>query len=106
MTDAQWAVLEPLLPVMLCLTLIGGRPEKHSRRTIIDALFYMVDNGIKWRAMPGDYPPWRTVYGYSTRWGGGQGHPPARRCPAHPDPGRDGTQPAAVSGNHRLPVSR
>ena len=69
MTDAQWTVLEPLLPVMLCLTLIGGRPEKHSRRTIIDALFYMVDNGIKWRAMPGDYPPWRTVYGYSTRWG-------------------------------------
>jgi hypothetical protein len=27
LTDEQWAVLEPLLPVMLCLTVLGGRPE-------------------------------------------------------------------------------
>ena len=26
LTDAQWAVLEPLLPVMLCLTELGGPP--------------------------------------------------------------------------------
>jgi len=32
-------VLEPLLPVMLCLTALGGRPEKHHRRTMIDAIF-------------------------------------------------------------------
>jgi transposase len=68
MTDAQWAVLEPLLPVMLCTTVLGGRPEKHSRRAMIDAMFYLVDNGIKWRAMPGDFPPWRTVWGMHARW--------------------------------------
>jgi transposase len=68
LTDAQWAVLEPLLPVMLCLTVLGGRPELHHRRTMIDAMFYLVDNGIKWRAMPADFPPWRTVYGMSARW--------------------------------------
>ena len=68
LTDAQWAVLEPLLPVMLCLTEIGGRPELHSRRTVIDAMFYLVDNGIKWRAMPADFPPWRTVWGMHARW--------------------------------------
>ena len=28
---------------------------------IVDAVFYVVDNGIKWRALPADYPPWRTV---------------------------------------------
>jgi transposase len=28
----------------------------------------LVDNGIKWRAMPADFPPWRTVYGLLTRW--------------------------------------
>ena len=27
LTDAQWAVLEPLLPVPLCQTPLGGRPE-------------------------------------------------------------------------------
>jgi transposase len=68
LTDAQWAVLEPLLPAMLCRTALGGRPEKHHRRTMIDAMFYLVDNGIKWRAMPADFPPWRTVYGLHARW--------------------------------------
>jgi putative transposase len=68
LTDAEWAVLEPLLPVMLCLTELGGRPELHFRRTMIDAMFYLVDNGIKWRAMPADFPPWRTVWGMHARW--------------------------------------
>jgi putative transposase len=68
LTDAQWAVLEPLLPVMLCRTVLGGRPEKHYRRAMIDAMLYLVDNGIKWRAMPADFPPWRTVYGMHARW--------------------------------------
>jgi transposase len=68
LTDEQWAALEPLLPVMLCGTPLGGRPEKHWRRTMIDAMSCVVDNGIKWRALPADFPPWRTVYGMSARW--------------------------------------
>lgn len=68
LTDEQWAVLEPVLPVMLCQTELGGRPEKHWRRTMIDAMFYVVDNGIKWRALPADFPPWKTVYGMHARW--------------------------------------
>ena len=68
LTDEQWAVLEPLLPVMLCLTPLGGGPEKHHRRTMIDAIFYLADNGIKWRALPADFPPWKTVYGLHARW--------------------------------------
>jgi transposase len=68
LTDRQWEQLEPLLPVMLCDTELGGRPEKHWRRTMIDAVFYVLDNGIKWRALPADFPPWRTVYGLHARW--------------------------------------
>jgi transposase len=68
LTDAQWAVLEPLLPVPLCQTPLGGRPELHHRRAIVDAIFYLVDNGIKWRALPADFPPWQTVYGFVRRW--------------------------------------
>jgi transposase len=68
LTDEQWAVLEPVLPVMLCGTELGGRPEKHRRRTMIDAVFYVLDNGIKWRAMPADFPPWQTVYHLFRRW--------------------------------------
>jgi transposase len=68
LTDEQWAVLEPLLPVMLCLTVLGGRPEKHRRRTMIDAMFYVADNGCKWRALPKDFPPWQTVHAMLARW--------------------------------------
>ncbi|SDY87269.1 Putative transposase of IS4/5 family, partial [Modestobacter sp. DSM 44400] len=37
MTDAQWAVLEPVLPPPASAAGRGGRPEKHSRRLILDA---------------------------------------------------------------------
>lgn len=68
LTDEQWSALEPLLPVMLCGTPLGGRPERHWRRTMIDAMFYVADNGVKWRALPGDFPPWQTVHGMFSRW--------------------------------------
>jgi transposase len=67
-TAAEWALIEPLLPVPACQTPRGGRPEKHPRRVIVDAIRYVVDNGIKWRALPHDYGvPWQTVYGFFTR---------------------------------------
>jgi transposase len=67
-TDAQWAVIDPLLPAPAWLAGKGGRPEVHCRRAIVDAIFYLVDNGIKWRALPIDFPPWSTVYNYFAAW--------------------------------------
>ena len=67
-TDAQWALLDPLLPDPAWLAGKGGRPETHCRRTILDAIFYVVDNGIKWRALPADFPSWSTVYNYFATW--------------------------------------
>jgi transposase len=67
-TDAQWAVIDPLLPDPAWLGGQGGRRETHCRRTIVDAIFYLVDNGIKWRALPADFPPWSTVYNYFAAW--------------------------------------
>ena len=32
---------------------------------------YLVDHGIKWRSMPADYPPWRTICGFARRWAAG-----------------------------------
>ncbi|WP_405805467.1 IS5 family transposase [Streptomyces sp. NBC_01187] len=67
-TDAEWALIEPLLPPPACDTRTGGRPEKHPRREIVDAIRYVVDAGCKWRALPADFPPWRTVWGFMARW--------------------------------------
>jgi transposase len=66
--DAQWAVLEPLLPPPGNTKGRGGRPEKHPRRLVLDAIFYLVRGGIAWAQLPHDFPPHQTVYGMFTRW--------------------------------------
>ncbi|MCP2097865.1 putative transposase of IS4/5 family (DUF4096) [Actinosynnema pretiosum] len=55
-------MIDPLLSDPPWLSGRGGRPEKHCRRLVVDAILYTVDNGIKWRALPTDFPPWNTVY--------------------------------------------
>jgi transposase len=67
-SDAEWALLAPLLPVPACQTAAGGRREVHCRRVVVDAIRYVVHNGCVWRALPADFPPWRTVYGFYQRW--------------------------------------
>lgn len=62
------AAIDPLLPDPAFINGAGGRPEAHCRRAIVDAIFYVVDNGIKWRALPADFPPYSTVFKYFTRW--------------------------------------
>lgn len=64
----EWALIEPLLPTPARETRTGGRPEKHPRRELVDAIRYVVDTGCKWRALPKDFPPWRTCYGFMARW--------------------------------------
>jgi putative transposase len=36
-------------------------------RDILDAIFYVTKTGCQWRALPGDLPPWQSVYRYF-RW--------------------------------------
>jgi transposase len=67
-SDAEWALLAPLLPVPAWQARRGGRPEAHCRRVVVDAIRYVVHNGCVWRAVPADFPPWRTVYGLFQRW--------------------------------------
>lgn len=64
LTDAQWALIEPLLPEPS----VEGRREKHPRREIVNAILYVVRSGCPWRYLPADLPPWQTVYWYFVRW--------------------------------------
>ena len=69
LTDAQWAVLEPRArQVMRELTVAVGRPMAHDLRAMCDAVAYVVKNGIEWRALPVDFPPWEAVYAFWERW--------------------------------------
>jgi transposase len=69
LTDAQWAVLRPEAErVMAELRQAVGRPMAHDVRAMLDAVFYVVRNGIEWRALPVDFPPWQAVYAFFQRW--------------------------------------
>jgi len=63
LTDAQWALVEPLLPVYP-----GGRPRTTSLREVLNAIFYIVRTGCQWRFLPKDFPPKSTVWGYFDQW--------------------------------------
>jgi putative transposase len=64
LTDAQWRLIAPLLPA----SRPGGRPRKTDLREVLNALFYLNHEGCTWRALPHDFPPWRTVYEYFAAW--------------------------------------
>ena len=66
LTDRQWGLVEPLLPSPP--RGLGGRKPKHDKREIVNAILYQVRAGGAWRMLPGDLPPWQTVYGYFRDW--------------------------------------
>lgn len=64
LTDAEWNRIEPLLPTDKPV----GRLREVDLREVLNAIFYRVDNGVKWRNLPADFPAWQTVYGYFRLW--------------------------------------
>jgi transposase len=68
LTDEQWERLMPEIPLPAWLSGRGGQPEGYCHREMIDAVFYVLDNGVKWRALPVDFPEWHAVYRFFRRW--------------------------------------
>jgi transposase len=64
LSDAQWAILEPLLPVGVK----PGRPPKWTRRQLIDGIRWRTRAGTPWRDVPPAYGSWRAIYGLFRRW--------------------------------------
>ena len=107
LTDAQWAVLEPAA-ARDAVRHRAGRPPGNSlaadddRRHVLRRL----DSGCKWRALPGDFPPWKTVYSHVRPVGGRRGLGRVvdlLRARVRPAEGRD---PEPSAGGHRRPVGR
>src|SRR5262245_29452958 len=63
LTDAQWALIEPLIPVYP-----GGRPRTTDPRDVVDAVLYILRTGCQWRYLPVDFPPKSTVWRYFDEW--------------------------------------
>lgn len=63
LTDREWALVrdlfEPTGP---------GRPPRHARRTMVDAMAYVVRSGCPWRLLPRHFPKWQSVYAAFRAW--------------------------------------
>ena len=64
LSDAEWSILEPLIPPAKP----GGRPRSVNIRQILNGIFYMLRSGGAWRLLPHEYPPWSTVYDSFRKW--------------------------------------
>lgn len=54
LTDAQWEQIAEYFP--------QGPNSEHHKRSLINAVLYLLDNGIKWHSMSHEYPSWSTVH--------------------------------------------
>jgi len=64
LTDEQWALVEPHLPASNART---GRPAS-DRRTLLNAIFWILVTGAPWRDLPERFGPWQTVYHHFRNW--------------------------------------
>ena len=64
LSDAQWAILEPLLPAPVP----AGAPRTTRLREVLNAIFYVLSTGCAWSALPHDFPREGTVRDYFHRW--------------------------------------
>jgi len=68
LSDEEWDQIKALVPAPKSGEGKRGRPPKLERRTLLNALFYVVRSGCAWRLLPHDFGPWQTVYGYFRAW--------------------------------------
>ena len=66
LTDEEWTKIAPMLSKNTYRG-AGTRP-KYPRREMLNAIFYILRTGCRWRDLPHDYPPWKTVYAQFLRW--------------------------------------
>lgn len=63
LTDQQWAIIQPLIPVHQV-----GRPRLVDMREVLNAIFYLNRSGCQWDMLPHDLPAKSTVYDHFAQW--------------------------------------
>jgi putative transposase len=64
LTPEQFELISDLIPAPKP----GGRKREVDILDILNAIFYVLCEGCRWRALPGDFPNWQTVYTYFRNW--------------------------------------
>lgn len=58
--DSQWETILNILE--------DNRKRKFPLRNIFNAIFYLLKTGCQWRMLPREFPCWKLVYYYFTKW--------------------------------------
>ena len=59
LTDKQWEAIKEFFP--------SGNKSKYHKRSLVEAVLYIVKTGCQWRMLPHDYPPHDTVQSFYRR---------------------------------------
>ena len=59
LTDEQWEAIKEFFP--------SGNKSKYHKRSLVEAVLYIVKTGCQWRMLPHDYPPHDTVWSFYRR---------------------------------------
>lgn len=62
-TDDEWECIADLFPARKRT----GRPPR-DRRTIVNAILWILRTGAPWRDLPEEFGPWATVWDLFDRW--------------------------------------
>ena len=67
LTDAQWAIVEPMIPPAKQHKR-GGRPREVDMREVLNTILYLNRSGCQWEMLPHDLLPKSTAYDYFAQW--------------------------------------
>lgn len=67
LTDEQWQVLEPLIPVPPRREDGKGRPRRNSRE-VLNGILWILRTGAQWADLPERYPPYQTCHRRFQEW--------------------------------------
>ena len=59
LSDDEWQIIKPFF---------SFHESKHSKKEIVNAIFYILKARCSWRLLPHDFPPQQTVYGHFRDW--------------------------------------
>jgi transposase len=67
LNDAQWAILDAIIPEPMRRTDGRGRPWK-DRRTVLNGILWVLRTGAPWADVPDRYPSYQTCHRRFQQW--------------------------------------
>ena len=67
LTDAQWEIVDPLLPQRPRRADGRGRPPR-DRRDVLNGILWVLRTGAPWKDLPPRYPPYQTCHRWFQHW--------------------------------------